>query len=84
MTTSSQLFADRIVNLAITGPLVRLELGVLKLTEGSEKPTSFVPTQTLVMPLDGFVESFGMLEQAMKKLAESGLVKARVEAKSPP
>jgi hypothetical protein len=84
MTTSSQLFADRIVNLSITGPLIRIELGVIQLTEGSEKPTGFVATQTLVMPLDGFANSFRMLEQAMKKLAESGLVKVNPAAQSPP
>ena len=77
MTTTSQLFADSIVNLAITGPLIRLELGVALPTDGNDKPSGFVPTQTLVMPLEGFVNSYGMLEQAMKKLVESGLVKAR-------
>jgi len=31
-------------------------------------------TKTLVFPLDGFVNSYGMLEQMMKKLAENGLI----------
>ncbi len=84
MTTTTQLFADRIVNLSVTGPLVRIELGVVQLAAANEKNPTFVPTQTLVMPLDGFIDSFGMLEQAMKNLVKSGLVKTRADVQSPP
>ena len=83
MTTASQLFADRIINLSITGPLVRIELGALQLAGANEKSPTYVPTQTLVMPLDGFVSSFSMLEQAMKKLAETGVVRTRDEVHAP-
>lgn len=78
MTIQNILYADRILNLAITGPLVRLELGVVQMPESNNgQAPKIVPAQTLVMPLDGFVNSFGMMEQMMKKLAENGVVTAR-------
>lgn len=74
MTHSSHLFSDHILNVAVTGNLVRIELGVLQRPANEGEKPQFAHTQTLVMPLDGFVNSFGMLETIMKKLIESGAV----------
>ena len=81
--SSSPLFSDRLINLAVTGGMIRLELGVAKLPEASDQAPQIVPSQTLVMPIEGFVYSFGIMEQAMKKLIESGAVKMR-EPVDPP
>ena len=56
---------------------MRIELGVAQMPDASGQPPKITPTRTLVIPLDGFVNSFGMLEQMMKKLAESGIVTVR-------
>jgi hypothetical protein len=75
MLDSSHLFADRLVNIAITGPLVRIELGAMQLPTAEGQRPQLLPTQTLVMPLDGFVASFGMMESVVKRLIADGVLK---------
>lgn len=72
-------FADGIVSISITGPLVRIELGVATQTlsaDGSSKEMRLAPAGQLVMPIDGFVRAFGTQEQAVKRLLADGVVKA--------
>lgn len=75
MTNPSALFADRILNVALTGSLIRVELGQFEAPEDKSGKPRLVATRTIVMPMDGFVASFGMLEAIMKKLLDDGLVK---------
>lgn len=77
MTRLSHLFTDRLVNLSVTGSLVRIEMGALLLPENKDQAPEFEPTQALVMPLDVFVNSFGMMDALMKKLVEDGVLKPR-------
>lgn len=82
MSPTSHLYADRIVNVAVTGPRVRLELGALVAgPEETGKPT-LQPTQTVVMPLDGFLASLGLMESLVKKLLADGVIKARPAAEA--
>lgn len=78
--TVSPLFADRIRNISITGPLIRIEFGVASLpaTEGG-KP-ELVAGPTLVLPLEGLVASMGMLDALMKKLLADGVLKHQTSA----
>jgi hypothetical protein len=73
-------FADRIVNVAVTGNLIRLELGTLQVPTGEGQKPQLIPGQTLVMPLDGFANSFSMLESVMKKLMAEGVIKQQPQA----
>jgi hypothetical protein len=75
MPDASHLFADRLVNIAVTGPLVRIELGAMQLPTAEGQKPQLVPTQTLVMPLDGFVASFGMMESVVRRLISDGVLK---------
>jgi|APLak6261680187_1056133.scaffolds.fasta_scaffold05444_2 hypothetical protein len=77
MSCSTTIFADRLTNIIVTGPLVRLELSVLHVPETSDNPPQLKPAQVLVMPLEGFVNSFGMLDALMKKLVEDGILTPR-------
>ena len=61
MPTPPPLFADRLLNLTVTGPLLRLDLGTLKTPVVEGQKPQLQPSQTLVMPLDGFLASFGMI-----------------------
>lgn len=81
MSHHSQLFADRILNIAVTGALVRLELGTLQPPKAEGEKPQLTASQTLVMPLDGFVGSMGMLEKLMQQLVKDGVIK--VQAPSP-
>lgn len=75
MSNSDHLFADRLVNIAVTGPLVRIELGAMQLPIAEGQKPQLLPTQTLVMPLDGFVQSFAMMESVIKRLVADGILK---------
>ncbi len=77
MGRSTHLYADRIRNVAITGPLIRIELGAMAAPSGEGQSPELAPTETVVMPLDGFLASFGMLETVVKKLIADGVVTQR-------
>lgn len=72
-------FADTILNIAITGNLVRLDLGTVvpAQTKDGEQKLRATPTQQLVMPLEGFIRAFGMQEQVVKKLLADGILKSQ-------
>ncbi len=75
MSQSPHLFADRLSNIAITGPLVRIELATVQVPKAENQQPQLTPSQTLIMPLDGFVASFGMMEAVMKQLVKDGVIK---------
>ncbi|MGE0100668.1 MAG: hypothetical protein AB7S86_20225 [Hydrogenophaga sp.] len=81
------LFADTIIQFSVTGSLVRLELGTAtQVNKDGKQETQWVPTQQLVMPLEGFVRGFGLQQQAMNKLIADGVLKpqaAQGEATQP-
>ena len=71
-------FADTILNISLTGALVRIDFGtIVPVTNAAgAQEVRATQTQQLVMPLDGFVQSFGIQEQVIRKLLADGLVKA--------
>ena len=73
--SSNTLFADRILSLAITGPLVRIELGVLQPPKGEGDKPELKLSENLVMPLEGFVASMGMLNAMINELIKQGVLK---------
>lgn len=77
-------FADTILNIAITGNLVRLDLGTvtpLQSKDGKQELRA-TPTQQVVMPIEGFVRAFGMQERVIKKLIADGVLKTQPTAES--
>lgn len=72
-------FADTILNITITGNLIRLDLGTVtpvRAEDGGKQTLRTTPTQQVVMPLEGFVRAFGMQEQVIRKLIADGVLKA--------
>jgi hypothetical protein len=80
--SNSPLFADRVINIAVTGPLIRLELGTLHPPKAEGQQPQLVPSETLVMPLEGFVQSFGMMEAVVKRLVADGVLKQQTPAEA--
>ena len=80
MSEKSVLFADRLMNVAVSGPLVRLQWGAMDFpqTEG-EKPT-LQASHTLVLPLDGLLASMGMIEGLVKQLVKDGVLQQKTNA----
>jgi hypothetical protein len=77
-------FADTILNISLTGPLVRIDLGTMTPLPGQDGKQELraTPTQQLVMPLDGFVRAFALQEQLIKKLIADGVLKAQPPAET--
>ncbi len=72
------IFADTMVQVSLTGSLVRIELGAFAMVNKDGKQTAqLVPTHQLVMPLDGFVRGFGVQQQAVNKLIADGTLKSQ-------
>ena len=74
---SPHIFADRMLNVAVTGPLVRIELGTMQMPTGEGQTPQLQATETLVLPLDGFLASYSMLESVVKKMLADGMVTPR-------
>jgi hypothetical protein len=74
MTT--ELFADSVGEISMTGTVVRVDLVSLSATERDEnnKPKP-VFRQRIVMPVEGFVQSFALMAQVMQQLEKSGVIK---------
>lgn len=79
-------FADTILNIALTGNLVRLDLGTVTPTQPQDGKQALraTPTQQVVMPLEGFARAFGMQEQVIKKLIADGVLQAQPAAEPTP
>ena len=77
-------FADTVLNIAVTGPLVRLDLGTIApvTTPDGKQELRGTQTQQLVMPLEGFIRSFGMQESVIKKLIADGVIKTQAPAET--
>ena len=71
-------FADTILNVVVTGNLVRFDFGTVTPSQGKEGTQEMraTPTIQMVMPIDGFIRAFGVQEQLIKKLVADGVLKA--------
>ena len=76
------LFADAIINITITGPVIRLDFGtaIPVQTPDGKQEVKLNPTQQIVMPLEGFIRSFGLQEQIVKKMIADGIIKVQQPA----
>ena len=72
----SELFADGIDQVTITGTIVRVDLVSLSPTErgadGNPKP---VFQQRLIFSIEGFANSVEVMQKALQGLVEAGVVK---------
>tara|TARA_Y100000588_G_C14020214_1_gene823911 strand:- start:152 stop:493 length:342 start_codon:yes stop_codon:yes gene_type:complete len=74
----SEIFVDGVGGIVFTKGTVRLELVCASpfdspTPEKGEPP--MVPRQRLVLPLEGFLRSFGVMQNLVNKLAQEGIVK---------
>lgn len=83
MTPTASIFADRLTNITVTGNLIRLEFGTLQPATAEGQQPQLAASQTLVMPLEGFLPSFGMMDTVLKKLTEAGVLKFQPAPDSP-
>lgn len=79
MTVLPEIYADTMGEITLSGGMVRIDLvslaGSAQTKEG-EKP-KLEPRMRIVMSPDGFLRSFGAMENLVKQLVDAGLVKPR-------
>ena len=83
MSEKSVIFADRLLNVAASGSLVRLQWGVMDFPQAAGEKPALQATQTLVLPLDGLLASMGMLDGLVKQMLKDGVLKPQTPAKTP-
>lgn len=73
---NQEIFADAIGGVHVTGNMVRIDLLSMQphLKSENGQPV-FDISKRIIMPLDGFVQSFAVQEDIMKKLIEAGVLK---------
>ena len=75
---SSEIFADGIGEITLSGGMVRMDLVTLVGTQQDDaNPPKLEFRQRVVMPPDGFLRSFSAMENLVKQLIDAGLVKQR-------
>lgn len=80
MSEKSVLFADRLMNVAVSGPLVRLQWGAMDFPQAEGEKPALQASHTLVLPLDGLLASMGMIEGLVKQLVKDGVLQQKTNA----
>lgn len=72
---NEERYADAFGEISLVGPTVRIDLVSLSHTEkddkGQPKPEF---RQRIVMPVDGFLHSFGLMARVMQQLEKQGVI----------
>lgn len=78
-------YFDTLVNVSITGPLIRLDFGLAQQskTEDGKGAVRLSQIEQVVLPLDGFVRAFGLQQQVIEQLIKSGVLKPRDVEQTP-
>lgn len=72
--SKNELFADRIVNIAVTGGVVRIDFASMEELPKQKEDGKYEVRQRIIMPLDGFAGSVQMMESVVRKLVEDGVL----------
>lgn len=94
---TDEVFADGLIGVVVSGHVVRIDFASQAMpgevssdamaragvAPGQQDRAPMLPRQRIVMPLDGFAQSFGVLEQVMSKLIADGLVKRNAASEAP-
>ena len=73
----SDIFVDGIKNVAVQGPIARIELANFAGTSGSDEDKILQTKNRLVMPVETMIRLQQSLTQVMGQLEEKGLIKRR-------
>lgn len=78
MARLEEFFADGIGEITLAGGMVRMDLVSLTGKQGEDgNEPRLEARRRIVMPPDGFLRSFGAMENLVKQLVDAGLVKQR-------
>lgn len=78
---NTEIFADGISSIHVTGNLVRIDLMTVQPHLKSENGQPVVDiSKRIIMPLEGFVQSLATQENIIKQLIDAGVLKQNVPA----
>lgn len=77
----SELFADTVGRVELTGGMIRIELTTVEPTDEGAPPV-MAARQRVIMPIDGFLSALATLNGLAEKLAEAGVIR-RVQQGAP-
>ncbi len=70
------IFADNVAQVQVTGGIVRLLLGTNKPRIGDDdQPPEITTNQCLIMPIEGFLRTLQIFQQAVDGLEKRGVLK---------
>lgn len=75
------IYADTIARADFKSGVIRLQLGRFAPNGADGKDMTIAPTQTLVLPLDGFVNALHTMGRLFDQLDEAGIVKQLTKRK---
>ncbi len=78
---NQDLFTDGIGNIQLVGGMVRIDLVSLQ-NSADGKVTGPVKVQRVVLSPEGFLQTFGTMQQFTTKMVDAGLLKKIEEPKS--
>jgi hypothetical protein len=80
MNIMDEVFADKLMNIHVTGNLVRLDFASMQPhMKGSE--ALFKKACCIIIPLEAFLNGVGLQEAAVEKLVSLGVVTGKKEKK---
>lgn len=81
----NEIYADAIGEITVTGPIVRIDLVSLSATQRDDAGQP-VPEfrQRVVMSIEGFANSYEVLQKAMNGLLEAGAIRRNVPEEPAP
>ena len=79
----SDLFVDRLGNVAIADGVVRLDFLRLVSVDSEKKQAKMEPSLRVVIPLQGFVQAVDMLDKVRAELVKQAQAKAALSSEAP-
>jgi hypothetical protein len=76
-------FADRLTEITVTGNLIRLEFATMKTPISEGQPPQYVASQTIVLPLEGFMDAFRTMQAMLQQLTSAGVLKFQPNEQAP-
>lgn len=83
MRHENEIFADGVGEISLSGGMVRMDLVSMVGSQNNEndKPR-LEPKTRIIMPPEGFLRSFGAMENLVKQLIDAGLIRPREGAET--
>lgn len=73
MSDVKNVFADGLARVTVRGGVVRLAFGTQE--EKQEGQIEMIPSHQVIMPMDGFLNAFNVMQGIVAKMEKDGLIK---------